>query len=106
MNASILSKNPVDGLASKVPGMVASRLGDGGPPPTSYDDIDRNGFPDGIDLAIVILAAEVERGLNLVRQARQNLSVPVMAVGHISDSKLILRALQNGAEHYLNQEEI
>lgn len=109
MNALILSKNPRDPVALKVSAMVASRLGNGGPKSISYETFEEDGFQDPVDLGIVLLStdsSEADRGLEIVRHVKQSTGAPVMAIGQISDPKLILRALQNGAEYFLNQEEL
>src|SRR5262245_8677264 len=100
MNALILSDNPKDALAVKVMGMVASRLGADGLQSASYDDFEANGFHDPADLGIVILAADSGRSFDVLRQVRQTIGAPVMAVGQIGDPKLILRALQSGADYF------
>jgi pilus assembly protein CpaE len=105
MNALILSSNLLDPIAVKVSSMVGSRLGEG-LRTHSFADFEADGFSSPIDVAIVLLNTDSEWGLDLVRQVRQTLSAPVMAIGQINDPKFILRALQNGAEYFLNQEEL
>jgi pilus assembly protein CpaE len=106
MNALILSHTLVDPIAQRLNGLLRARNGFRLPATESYESFGNGGAYQALDLAIVILAREPDRGLELLRHLRQGMGVPVLAVGQVSDPMQILRALQNGAEYYLNQEEL
>jgi pilus assembly protein CpaE len=105
MNAIILSRNPLDPVAIKLNGMLRTRIGFRAPAAASYENFGNGSLHHGLDLAIVVLS-DVDAGLELIRHVRQGVGVPVLAVGQVNDPMVILRAVQNGAEYYLNQEEL
>lgn len=61
---------------------------------------------DRIDLLAIILSPVPEHALALLRRLRGQIAGPVLAVGLASDSKLILRALHEGADHYLDEADL
>jgi pilus assembly protein CpaE len=59
-----------------------------------------------VSLLVIVLSPFPDRGLNLLRKIRAQSSGPVLAVGLASDSKLILRALHEGADHYVDEADL
>src|SRR5439155_23345564 len=58
------------------------------------------------ELVVVGLWPEPDQGLEAIRQLRRAVSCQIVAVGEVSDPKLILRALQHGADHYVDSGEL
>jgi pilus assembly protein CpaE len=58
------------------------------------------------NLLVVVLSPAPDLALHLLRKIRSRISGPVLAVGLASDSKLILRALHEGADHYLDENDL
>jgi len=58
------------------------------------------------ELVMVVLSSSPEEGQALLREARCITHGPLLAVGPASESKLRLRALQSGADHYLDDAEL
>jgi pilus assembly protein CpaE len=57
-------------------------------------------------LVVLVLSPEPEKALQILHDIRPQLSGPVLAIGQATDSRLILRALQEGADHYLDENEL
>jgi pilus assembly protein CpaE len=58
------------------------------------------------ELVIVVLPPDFERGLNILSVMRSLSQCRVLAVGPASDSKLVLRALRNGADDYVDGDDL
>lgn len=58
------------------------------------------------ELLIVVLSPDAAIGFDVMREARRLMVGPILAVGPVSDPKLHLRAIREGAEHYLVEEEL
>src|SRR5579884_1255075 len=58
------------------------------------------------DLLAVVLSPCPEAVLDTLQDLRALVSCPLVAVGPASDSQLILRALREGADHYLDEAEV
>ncbi len=59
-----------------------------------------------VDLIVLALSTDPDRGLNLLPTLRRFAGRKVLAVGPASDSKLVLRALRGGAEDYIDTAEL
>jgi len=105
MNTVIVSRNSTDPLALQLRGLVHSRLVGKEPATLSYAGFDR-GVDEQVDLALLVLPTDVDNGLDMLRRVRSAVNGHVLVVGHAGDPKVILRALQNGADHFLNQDEL
>ena len=59
-----------------------------------------------VDLVVLALSSDPDRGLNLLPTLRRYAGRKILAVGPASDSKLVLRALRGGAEDYIDTSEL
>ena len=59
-----------------------------------------------VDLVVLALSADPDRGLNLLPTLRRVAGRKILAVGPAADSKLVLRALRGGAEDYIDTAEL
>jgi pilus assembly protein CpaE len=55
------------------------------------------------ELLLVILLPDWERALVTLKSVRRSVQAPVLAVGPATDPQLILQALREGADHYVDQ---
>lgn len=58
------------------------------------------------DLVLVVLPPDTDRGLAVVRELRRRTSARVLAIGPATDTKLVLRAIREGAAEYLDQKDL
>jgi pilus assembly protein CpaE len=58
------------------------------------------------DLVVVLLSPEPQTGLTVLRKARARAAAPILAVGQVSEPRLILRALHGGADHFIDEAEL
>jgi pilus assembly protein CpaE len=106
MNTLIVSRDSLDPVAVQLRGLVRTRVEGHEPANLSYADLERGGLPEHVDLAMLVLSADVDAGLEVLRRVRHTIEGRLLVVGHAGDSRVILRALQNGADYYLNQDEL
>jgi pilus assembly protein CpaE len=104
MNTLIVSRSLLDPVTIQLRGMLRARADCQNPVTVSFDNLAQSSIQGRVDLAIVSLTADAERGLEVLRNVRQWMRGYLLAVGHVSDPKLILRALQSGADYYLDEE--
>ena len=57
----------------------------------------------GADLVAVHVGADAVPALALIQKAMTRVSVPVLAIGHSGDPKLVIQALRGGAREYLDE---
>jgi pilus assembly protein CpaE len=58
------------------------------------------------DLLVVLLSPDPQTGLTVLRKARSRAATPILAVGQVSEPRLILRALHGGADHFIDEAEL
>jgi pilus assembly protein CpaE len=68
--------------------------------------VGRLGRETAIDLLVVALGTDIERGLTVLSQVSKFAPGKVLAVGPALDSKLVLRALRSGADDYVDSAEM
>ncbi|MBI1916726.1 MAG: hypothetical protein HYS12_18630 [Planctomycetes bacterium] len=106
MRTLVVSSNLVDPLSTRLRGILRARVDEHGPAVAEYDDVENHLACAPVDVLVVVLSPDPERGLEALRQARRATTGYVLAVGQASESKLILRALHEGADHYLDEAEL
>jgi pilus assembly protein CpaE len=106
MHAAVLIHNTSHPLGSQLREMVRDRLNCPGPSLIPLDQAEEVLARGRVDMLLVVLSPFPERALNLLRKLRGQVAGPVLAVGLASESKLILRALHEGADHYLDEADL
>lgn len=106
MRTLVISKTPSDAVCQRLRELLKARIDPQGPASASYDNAEMVLLQDPAELVAVILSPDPERGLELLRRLRRGTSRPLLAVGQASDSRVILRALNCGADHYLADDEL
>ncbi len=106
LNTLIVSKSSSDPIALKLRGLLHSRAEGKEPSTLSYASFEKGGLHERVDLAMLVLSLDLDAGFAVLRQMRHVIDGHLLAVGHASDSKIILRAMQEGADYFLNQDEL
>lgn len=70
------------------------------PAPSAHAEIER--FDSTI---VVVLSPDIDRALESVRQIRANSNQKILALGPLNDPKLVVRAIRDGANEYLDMSE-
>lgn len=105
MRTLVVSSSHADPVTTRLSGLLRTLVDNLGPAKAMFDTAENALFQGPPDMVAVVLSGDVERGLEVMRRLRRGTSRPLLAVGP-SDSKLILRALHQGADHYLDEEEL
>jgi pilus assembly protein CpaE len=58
------------------------------------------------NIVLIVLSPAPEDALTVVRELRRRTTVRILAVGPTTDTKLVLRAMREGASEYLDQSEL
>jgi pilus assembly protein CpaE len=106
MHTLVVSRNSSDPIAAQLRELIRSCAEGGKSSQASYAEFDQQRCAESVDLAMLVLPSDVEAGLEFLRRMRPLIQGHLMAVGRAHDSKVILRALQFGADYFLNQDEL
>lgn len=106
MHVAVLIHNTSHPLGLQLREMLQSRLKCLPPNLVALEQGEEVLARNPVDMLVVVLSPFPDRALNLVRKVRSQVAGSVLAVGLASDSKLILRALHEGADHYLDEAEL
>ncbi|HZZ80410.1 MAG TPA: hypothetical protein VFE62_18045 [Gemmataceae bacterium] len=101
MKTLIVSRNHADLLAHQLKGLVGSEAAI-----LSHASVEKSGIQDHVDLAMLVFSNDAESDLDFLRRMRGSIAGHLLAVGPAGDPKLILRALQSGADYFVNQDEL
>ncbi len=104
MRTLVVSGNVLDAVSSKLRGLLRTLVDTQGPAAATFDNADHAVLQIQAELVVVVLSPERERGLEALRRLRRVVPGFLLAVGEVTDPKLILRALQSGADHYVDQD--
>jgi pilus assembly protein CpaE len=106
MRSLVVSSNALDPVASKVRGLLRTLVDPQGPATTSFEKAADSLLQVQPELLVLVLPPSADAGLEMVRTLRRGLPGHLIVVGQASDPKLILRALQFGADHYVDQADL
>src|SRR5579875_1339452 len=106
MQVAVLLQDISHPLGLQLSEMLQARLNCPEPKRIAFDQAEELLAYSRVNLLVVVLSPFPDRALNLLQKIRFQVSGPVLAVGMASDSKLILRALHEGADHYLDETDL
>jgi pilus assembly protein CpaE len=93
-------------VGNKLSDLLHARVDPQGPARATYETAETALFQTPVELIAVVLSQDTERGFEVLRRLRRGTSRLLLAVGQASDSRLILQALNCGADHYLADDEL
>lgn len=106
MHAAVLIHNVSHPLGFQLREMLQARLNCAETDLIAFEHVEEKLARFRPSLLVVVLSPFPDRALILLNKIRAQVSGPVLAVGLASDSKLILRALHEGADHYLDEADL
>jgi pilus assembly protein CpaE len=106
MQVAVLIQNASQPLGLQLREMLQARLKCPEPKVIAFDQAEEVLARGRVSMLVIVLSPAADRALNLLRKIRCQSTGPVLAVGLASDSKLILRALHEGADHYLDEADL
>lgn len=106
MRTILFCDNFSDPKIAKLSEVLASLSNDVEPSKSSFLEAEEALFPNSPDLSVVVLSHDLAEGLEVLRRLRRLTTRYLLAVGPAGDSQVILQALNCGADHYLNEEDI
>jgi pilus assembly protein CpaE len=104
MRTLMVSPDLPDPQCDKLRGLLRELVDSEGPAVANFAEAEQS--EPQAELVVVMLWPEPERGLETLRHLRRAAPCFILAVGPITDPKLILRALQHGADHFVDQAEL
>src|SRR5262249_47884135 len=102
----VVNHNLVDPLTIRLRDALRGRVDPQGPAIARYEDVESHLPPVQADMLVVVLSPDPERGLEALRKLRPQATGYLLAVGQASEPKLILRALHEGADLFLDEAEL
>ena len=106
MRTLVVSSNVMDAVTSKLRGILRAHVDGQGPATTAFENAHQAVFKLQPEMVVVVLSPDPECGLEMVRKLRQEMTGFILAAGQTIESKLILRALHGGADHYLDEADL
>jgi pilus assembly protein CpaE len=106
MHVAVLIHNTSHPLGLQLREMLQARLNCLETELISFERAEQTLTRGRVNVLVVVLSPVPDVALNLLRKIRSRVAGPVLAVGLASDSKLILRALHEGADHYLDEADL
>jgi pilus assembly protein CpaE len=106
MRTLVISKTSADAVGSRLGELLHAAVDAQGPAYATYDAAEAALFHGPPDLIAVVLSLDPERGFEVLRRLRRGTSRMLLAVGPASDSRLILQALNCGADHFLADDDL
>ena len=106
MRALIVSHDVMEAVSSKLRGILRAQVDNQGPATTTFENAETALFQIQPEMVVVALSPDPERGIDMLRKLRGEMTGYLLAAGQTSDSKLILRALHAGADQYLDEAEL
>ncbi len=106
MRTLVISANSLDATSIKLREVLRAKVDPQGPTVATFADVERRLSHLQPEMLVVVLTPEPELGIEIVAKSRRLMAGYILAVGHASEPKLILRALRDGADHYVDEAEL
>src|SRR5438046_502082 len=106
MRTLLVSPSPQNSVTGKVRRLLGSCPGVSEPELASFESAESKCARTGADLVVLLLDENPSQGQEVIRRLRDKNQGYIVAVGAISDAKVILRSLQMGANLFLDVAEL
>src|SRR3954453_4491146 len=108
MRNLLVSSNSSDPVGTRLKVVLRAKVDANGPMVTRYEDVEKclAQSEAEVEMFVIALSPDPERGLEALRRLRRGAAGYRLAVGQTSEPRLILRALDHGADHYLDETEL
>jgi pilus assembly protein CpaE len=106
MRTLVINHNLLDPLTNRLRDVLRDKVDPQGPVVARYEDVEHRLAQFQADMLVVVLSPDPERGLEALRNLRRQAPGYLLAVGQASEPKLILRALNEGADVFLDEAEL
>ena len=106
MRTAVLASDASHPLNSSLRRLIEDNLDPQGPLITAFEQAENVLFRFRPQALLVVLSPDPDRALRVMSKVRSQVAGRVLAVGPTADPKLILRALQDGADHYLDEDDL
>jgi len=106
MRALVVNHDPLDPLVARLREVLRARVDAQALVFARYEEIENRLPSHQADMFVVVLSPDPERGLGALRNLRRQMPGYFVAVGKVSEPKLILRALHEGADLYVDEAEL
>lgn len=106
MRTLFISSGPNELRLGQIAMVLRLTPGFSDPVAVSFETTESLSFQPSGDLAIVLLSPDPNRGTDVLRRLRQKFAGPILAVGGVTDARLILRTMQTGADLYLDEAQL
>jgi pilus assembly protein CpaE len=103
MRSLVVSQDCFDLANTRLRGIVRALMDGSGPEISTFADAENRIFQVEPEVVFVVLSADPEAALELLPRLRRGNSFFLLAVGSATEPQLILRAMQCGADQYLDE---
>ncbi|HVS38679.1 MAG TPA: hypothetical protein VMS17_24195 [Gemmataceae bacterium] len=106
MRTAVLASEVSHPLIQSLRRLIEDKLDPQGPLIAAFEQAENVLFRFRPQALLVVLSPAPDRALRYMNKVRSQVAGRVLVVGPTSDPKLILRALQDGADHYLDEDDL
>jgi pilus assembly protein CpaE len=106
MRTAVLASDVSHPLNVTLRQLIEEKLDPEGPLITAFEQAENVLFRFRPQALLVVLSPDPHKALRAMSKVRSQVAGRVLAVGPTADPKLILRALQEGADHYLDEDDL
>jgi pilus assembly protein CpaE len=106
MRTLVLCCDVFDSVSDRLREVLPAKLNCQSPVVAPHEDAEKQLTQVQPEMAVVVLSPDPDLGLLTLRKARSLMDGYILAVGQASEPRLILRALHEGADHYLDEAEL
>jgi pilus assembly protein CpaE len=106
MRTLVVSGNTLDPVSDRLREILPAKFSCQAPVLSPFEELEKRLAQVQPEMAVVVLSPDPDRGLEALRRTRAAMAGYILAVGQASEPKQILRALHEGADHYLDEAEL
>jgi pilus assembly protein CpaE len=106
MRTLLVSNDLADPVTSRLRNVLRTRVDDQGPATAEFTEVAHRVPEVGAELLVVVLSSNPESSLKALHEVRSLTPGYVLVVGPASDADVIMRALHEGADHYLSENDL
>ena len=106
MRTLVVGNDPVDPIGTRLRALLRAKADDHGPATAAFAEVAERLAQVQPEMVVVVLSADADAGLATLREVRRQTTGYVLAVGRTTDAGLIMRALREGADHYLDEADL
>jgi pilus assembly protein CpaE len=106
MRTLVVSHDVMDPQSTKLRSVLRNLVDNRGPASCTFANPEQLVSHVQPELVVVNMGPDAERSLEIIHRLRRATNCPLVVVGAVNDPKVILRALHQGADHFIDEADL